>query len=151
METKPKTHVNRFSPAQIDELKTSPYVEAVSECEVRFTATFKKHFYGQYQAGKRPAEIFAECGISPEILGRTRINSFRYNLCLKARKGKGFSGGKGRNCFVSTSGADETVEKKLKSLESELAYTRKEVEFLKKIRMADLEAQKQWESKHPRK
>ena len=33
-------------------------------------------------------------------------------------------------------------------LEHELAYTRQEVEFLKKLQLADMEARKQWKSRH---
>jgi len=35
------------------------------------------------------------------------------------------------------------VEPRLRQLEHELAYTRQEVEFLKKTQMADMETQKQ--------
>ena len=38
-----------------------------------------------------------------------------------------------------------------RQLENELAYTRQEVEFLKKLQAANMEAQKQWESKHRQK
>ena len=40
------------------------------------------------------------------------------------------------------------METRIKQLEHELAYTRQEVEFLKKLQMADMEARRQWESKH---
>ena len=46
---------------------------------------------------------------------------------------------------------EQTLAARVEQLEHELAYTRQEVEFLKKIRMADLEAQRQWESKHRQK
>lgn len=40
---------------------------------------------------------------------------------------------------------------RIEQLEHELAYTRQEVEFLKKIQNAGMEEQKVWESKHRRK
>ena len=46
---------------------------------------------------------------------------------------------------------EQTLAARVKDLEHELAYTRQEVEFLKKIHLADLEARKSWESKHRRK
>jgi hypothetical protein len=44
-----------------------------------------------------------------------------------------------------------TAEKRIRQLEAELAYTRQEVEFLKKVQVADMEARKAWESKHRQK
>ena len=43
------------------------------------------------------------------------------------------------------------MEQRLRQLENELAYTRQEVEFLKKLQAANMEAQRQWESKHQQK
>ena len=43
------------------------------------------------------------------------------------------------------------MEQRIRQLEHELAYTRQEVEFLKKLQVANMEAQKQWESKHRQK
>ena len=45
----------------------------------------------------------------------------------------------------------QTLTERIAQLEHELAYTRQEVEFLKKIHTADLEARKEWESKQRRK
>ena len=49
---------------------------------------------------------------------------------------------------IMAAGMGSRFGKGIKQLEHELAYTRQEVEFLKKLRMADMEAQKEWESKH---
>ena len=46
---------------------------------------------------------------------------------------------------------EQTLTARIKQLEHELAYTRQEVEFLKKIHTADLEARKLWESKQRQK
>ena len=44
------------------------------------------------------------------------------------------------------------MEQRLRQLlENELAYTQQEVEFLKKLQAANMEAQRQWESKHRQK
>ena len=42
-------------------------------------------------------------------------------------------------------------EEKICRLEHELAYVKQEVEFLKKLQMANMEAKKSWESKHRQK
>lgn len=41
-----------------------------------------------------------------------------------------------------TEGEAGTVEQRINRLENELAYTRQEVEFLKKLRAADMEARR---------
>ena len=46
---------------------------------------------------------------------------------------------------------EHTLGARVEQLEHELAYTRQEVEFLKKIHVADLEARKLWESKQRQK
>ena len=53
--------------------------------------------------------------------------------------------------FIPLGIHQETVEQRIRQLENELAYTRQEVEFLKKLQAANMEAQKQWESKHRQK
>ena len=43
------------------------------------------------------------------------------------------------------------MTERIEQLEHELAYTRQEVEFLKKLQAANMEAQKKWESRHRQK
>ena len=47
---------------------------------------------------------------------------------------------------VTDEGEDE--RERIKQLEHELAYARQELEFLKKVQMVDMEARREWESKH---
>ena len=69
----------------------------------------------------------------------------------KAKQENGFSDGRRENYRRPTKTGEETVEQRLKQLENVLAYTRQEVEFLKKLQAANMEAQRQWESKHRQK
>ena len=89
-----------------------------------------------------------ECGIDPEILGMSRIKGFGYNLKKQAMRESGFTDNRQNNCRRPVRTGEESVETRIKQLEHELAYTRQEVEFLKKLQMADMEARRQWESKH---
>ena len=77
-----------------------------------------------------------------------RIEGLRYNIKKQAEREDGFIDKRQYNAFHPVNKADDTVESRVKYLEHELAYTRQEVEFLKKLQMADMEARKQWESKH---
>ena len=90
-------------------------------------------------------------GIDPEVLGESRVSGFSYQLNKKAKEENGFVDQRKENYRRPPKTGEETMEQRLRQLENELAYTRQEVEFLKKLQAANMEAQKQWESKHRQK
>ena len=143
-----KTHTNPFTKEQIERLQISPYVKSISPSTIRFTEEFKKYFYQKHKAGTSARSIFIECGIDPDVLGQKRIDGFCYTLNKYAKREEGFSDNRQYNYRHPPNDGDITVENRVKQLEHELAYTRQEVEFLKKLQMADMEARIQWESKH---
>ena len=61
------------------------------------------------------------------------------------------SDGRSENYRRPPKTGEETVEQRIRQLENELAYTRQEVEFLKKLQAANMEAQKQWGCKRRQK
>lgn len=64
-----------------------------------------------------------------------------------AEREEGFRPQNGRKKRDKEEVEEENLRKRLQRLENELAYTRQEVEFLKKTQAADMEARRQWESK----
>ena len=97
-----------------------------------------------------------------EELGRERCErsdapegtarNYRNGYTKKTVKQKsGFSDRRSQNYRRPPKTGEETMEQRIRQLENELAYTRQEVEFLKKLQAANMEAQKQWESKHRQK
>ena len=131
------------------QLRGSIYVKSVSPSTICFTEEFKKYVYQKYKSGTTLRQVFLECGIDPDILGEGRIEGFRYNLNKCAKRDEGFADKRQGNYRYPPKPMDEgTMEARIKHLEHELAYTRQEVEFLKKVQMADMEARRQWESKH---
>ena len=143
-----KTHTNPFTQKQMDHLRVNHYVKSISHSTIRFTDEFKKYFHEKYKKGVSARQIFLECGIDPDILGESRIEGFRYTLKKYAERGEGFSDKRRNNHFSSIKTDKNDIEVRIKQLEHELAYTRQEVEFLKKLQMADMEARRLWESKH---
>ena len=134
---------------EIAELRESPFVSSVISGRITFTPEFKHMAYQQLCKGKSMREIFEENGIDPEILGNARIWGFAEKLRAKANREEGFADLRSQNSRKPQKGTKEqALSVRVEQLEHELAYTRQEVEFLKKIHMADLEARKQWESKH---
>ena len=146
-----KTHTNPLSKREIEKLRMNPYVASATENTVRFTEAFKRLAYDEKHKGVSISETMRRCGIDPEVLGSSRVEGFAYTLNKKAKQENGFSDGRRENYRRPQKTGEETVEQRLKQLENELAYTRQEVEFLKKLQAANMEAQRQWESKHRQK
>lgn len=137
---------------EIAELRSSPYVARVMSGQVKFTPEFKKVLYEELMRGKTVRVTLEEHGIDPEILGDKRIWGIAQKLRAKADRDEGFEDLRKNNSRKPAKETrEQTLASRIEQLEHELAYTRQEVEFLKKIHMADLEARKLWESKQRRK
>ncbi len=132
----------------MEQLLKNPYVKSVTPSTVRFTEEFKRYYYQKHTSGVLVRDIFLECGIDPDILGESRIDGFRYTINKQSKRDTGFTDNRQNNYRRPAKTGEETVDTRIKQLEHELAYTRQEVEFLKKLQMADMEARRQWESKH---
>ena len=140
-----------LSEYQIKSLRKSPHVCFVSEVMISFTAGFKRYFYEEHKKGKSPRTILRESGIDPELMGEKRIHSLRTVVMGQSKRGNEFSD---TNCKVPTPPsrkAERATDDKIARLEHEVAYTRQEVEYLKKIYMADKEAARAWLSKQNQK
>ena len=136
----------------IDELKRSPYVESASPQQVKFTIEFKRMAYQELTEGKTLREVLAESGIRPEILGDARIWSTARKLRNQSEREGGFEDQREKNNRKPKKMTEEqSMTERIEQLEHELAYTRQEVEFLKKLQAANMEAQKKWESRHRQK
>lgn len=146
-----KTHTNPLSKNEVEELRKNPYIASVTSNTVRFTEAFKKLAYEKKHQGIPVTEMMRKCGIDPEILGESRVKGFSYTLNKNGKQENGFSDGRSENYRRPPKTGEETVDQRIRQLENELAYTRQEVEFLKKLQAANMEAQKQWESKHQQK
>ena len=142
----------QLSPEEIVKLHSSPQVASVTSSKICFTPEFKKTLYDGLSSGKTVRIVLEEHGIDPEILGEQRLKAIVTHLRKYAKRDEGFEDLRkynGRRPPKKT--REQTLVTRVEQLEHELAYTRQEVEFLKKIRKADLEAQKLWESKHRQK
>ena len=143
-----KTHKNPLTPEQVIQLLKNRYVKSATQNSVRFTEEFKRYFYQKHTSGMTVRSIFLECGIDPDVLGESRISGFCHTVNVQAKRDSGFSDNRQNNYRRPPKSEDETVETRIKQLEHELAYTRQEVEFLKKLQMEDMEARIQWASRH---
>lgn len=140
--------VNTFITEQMLKLKENTYVLEVTEQFVYFAAEFKERFYNEYINGKRPSAIIVSMGIDITILRAPRINGIKRYVMEDAKRKQGFSDIHNNPNLHLPVGM--TLEEKIKRLEHQLAYTRQELEFVKKIASANREAQAEWDLKQNR-
>lgn len=110
---------------------------------------FKLYLWEQKQQGRPIRTVLQENGIDPKVLGEKRIENISYRLNRDVRDNVGFADKRisnGRAAVLPEGEMD--LEVRVRWLTHQLEYTRQEVEFLKKLQMANTEARKQWESKH---
>ena len=141
-----------LTPEEITELRENPWIESVKGQHILYSEDFKKEAYRELMDGKSMHTIFFEHGINPDVVGDGRIYVLTWRLRKRSDSEEGFKDLRANNQRKRAKPTKEqTLAARVKDLEHELAYTRQEVEFLKKIHLADLEARKSWESKHRRK
>lgn len=141
-----------LTPEEIAKLKENPWIESVRGQHISYSEDFKKEAYHELMDGKSMHTIFFEHGIDPEVVGDGRIYVLTCRLRKRADSEEGFKDLRANNQRKPAKPTKEqTLAARVSDLEHELAYTRQEVEFLKKIHLADLEARKSWESKQRQK
>ena len=139
-----------FSEEEVTRLRENPHVEKVTIRSIAFTPEFKQRVYDELMNGAGIRDILLRHGIDPNVLGEARIKGICEKIQKQAERPEGFQNLK-RTGQKPVTSREKSLEKQIRDLQHQLAYTQQEVEFLKKIRMADLEAQEQWESKHRQK
>ncbi len=132
--------MKEYTEKQIKELKKNPYVLKVSKHRLYYTAKFKEEFWISYQAGNSPRKILSDFGFDLSIFGQKQIDSLVQHIKKQALSGNGFSEGENRQRRSPMKATNETELSSPQSIErmqNELLYLRQEVEFLKKIIIAD--------------
>ena len=105
--------MKEYTPKQIKELKANPYTLNVTKNKLYFTAKFKEDFWISYQAGNAPRKILLDFGYNLEYFGQKQIDDIVQRI------------------------EDLSSPQSIERMQNELLYLRQEVEFLKKIIIAD--------------
>lgn len=132
--------MKEYTEKQIKELKKNPYVFKVTKHKLYYTAKFKEDFWVSYQAGNTPRKILRDFGFDINIFGQKQIDSLVQHIKKQALSGKGFTEGVNRQRRVPVKATSEeklSSPQSIESMQNELLYLRQEVEFLKKIIIAD--------------
>ena len=132
--------MKEYTSKQIKQLKTNPYTLNVTKNKLYFTAKFKEDFWVSYQAGNAPRKILSDFGYDLDVFEQKQIDSLVQRIKKQALSGNGFSEGENRQKRVAikaTNEIDLSSPQSIERMQSELLYLRQEVEFLKKIIIAE--------------
>ena len=132
--------MKEYTAKQIKQLEKNPYVFRVTKHKLYYTAKFKEDFWISYQAGNTPRKILKDFGFDLESFGQKQIDSLVQHIKKQALSGEGFSEGSNRKRRVSQKPTKEeelSTPQSIERMQNELLYLRQEVEFLKKIIIAD--------------
>lgn len=109
----------RLTDDEVKKLSMSKHVRKATNDAVFFTPYFKVLFWEKYSHGVDPSAIFAQEGIDPEILGKSRISRFKSSVLKKAK-----------NNLADNS---DEAEAKIRILEQQISLKNQQIEFLKKV------------------
>lgn len=138
----------KFTQEQIEQLRKSPHIAQVAESFVMLKPEFKLYLWEQKQQGRQVREVLRENGIDPQVFGEKRVENLSYRLNRDIRDNADFADKRKTNGRTASLPEGEMdLEARVRWLTHQLEYTRQEVEFLKKLQMANTEARKEWESK----
>jgi hypothetical protein len=132
--------MKEYTEKQIKQLKANPYTFKVTKNKLYFTAKFKEDFWVSYQAGNAPRKIMQDLGYDLSIFTQKQIDNYVQRIKGEALSGNGFREGENRERRIpmkATKEEDLSSPQSIERMQNELLYLRQEVEYLKKIIIAD--------------
>lgn len=132
--------MKEYTLKQIKVLQANPYTFKVTTKKLYFTAQFKEDFWVSYQAGNAPRKIMQDLGYDLSMFTQKQIDNYVQRIKKEALSGNGFKEGENRQRRVPMKEPSEeelSSPQSIERIQNELLYLRQEVEFLKKIIIAD--------------
>ena len=120
-----------YTEDEIRRLEVNPYVINATDQFINFTAEFNQIFYSRYKETRKPKRILESLGFDIELLGYARIHSITMHV-VKEYETRGYFS----DLNMRQSGEispESAAAYKIQYLEKELARTKQENEYLKKI------------------
>lgn len=131
--------VTYFSPEQIKQLETNPYINRISDKAITYSESFKELFMREYTNGKLPSQIFNQAGIPADVVGPERVKSFSKRIRSHYQRGAGLTDLRSTNSGRTRSKVRST-EDELTYLRQKLALKDQQIEALKKINFLNRKA-----------
>lgn len=139
-----------FDNKQIKMLLNSPHVANVSCNSISYTKEFKEWAWQRYCDGIAPKQIFRDAGIDPLVLGLNRVKGFFDALRDQKERGLPFNEGRDPHAELPEKLFNlpvlprkpkhtviEITPNELAKLVHQVKYLTQELDFLKKIILAD--------------
>ena len=125
-----------FNGKQIKNLLENPNVLRCSNKSITYSRDFKINAVELYKQGLNPQEIFVRAGFDLNIIGRGKPKNClrRWNKVFKEKGLSGLSEARGRKSRGRPKRKNLTDKEKIKELELEIAYLKKERDFLAELR-----------------
>ena len=128
---KEKRIVKSLTAEQINMLRGNPNVISITDYRIKWSIKFLNEFCAAFENGVQVPQFLRDHGIDPDILGEGRIATFRNYYCHRWRPIE--------NPAQLNTEKIETRKSstKITRLEHDVAYLTQEVDFLKKIFIAE--------------
>jgi hypothetical protein len=140
-----------FTPDELLKIRQSPYVKSATSNSIRFTVDFKEKFWEQYEKGISPANIVQSMGFDPDVLGSSRILGIVRHIKEQLQTEKGLRDVYQRSLTDEVPGKLLPPSKTLLHMQHQINYMKQELEFIKKMILADREAERKCSSSQNRK
>ena len=128
-----------FTLEEVNELSKNPYVKNVSRRSMVMTPEFKQLAINEMLKGKSMRQVFEGIGISPELLGESRILGYSERIWKQSDREEGFRDQRADNRRREAKSSEAQKDKRIRQLEHQIAYLSQENEFLKKIQQLEEE------------
>lgn len=136
-------NIKKFTEKELAEILNNPFVKHATHSHIRFTTEFKEAFWKRARAGEKLADIIKAFGLKPEVLGERRIKGVYAHLNEQVAAGVPFAEEKRprspENSVIHKPASNKEQLVKIRTLEYDVLYLRQELEFVKKIILADKE------------
>lgn len=124
----------KFTPAEVEELRTNPYTEKVTETQISFTLAFKEAFWRLSMEGCTGNMAFRRLGYDPEVLGFERVHNITKRIRRAARTPEGIQGRKKSRMQISKEHFSHAELEKMsreseQRLQNEIVYLQQQMTF----------------------
>ncbi len=129
----------KFSPEEVEALRTNRYTERVTAEQISFTLAFKEEFWRLSVEGCTGNMAFRKLGYDPEVLGFERVHNITKRIRRAARTPEGIKGRARSRMRISKENFSSAELEKMsrreseRRLQNEIVHLQQQMAFLKKL------------------
>ncbi len=129
----------KFSPEEVEALRTNRYTERVTAEQISFTLAFKEEFWRLSVEGCTGSMAFQKLGYDPDVLGFERVHNITKRIRRAARTPEGLKGKARSRMRISKEDFSSAELEKMsrreseRRLQNEIVHLQQQMAFLKKL------------------